>query len=522
MIQGILMSFFGVVYVHKTITVPFGKWYGFLMPKAIILSPCQLELLEQLKQLNQLEINLASCSENGIISLETADAASQLLMLKKQEYQLKEKLIANVHVTNNGTPRKIEYKESKNLWMTIMPNGQKVYGKEREIVIDKLMEKYGLSTTDFRFKTIFEQALEHKDRTESVSKETLYYLESSFTRFIDEKMAQTDIRTITCDMLSEYTLNMLRTAQTVDAQGVTHKLSKKAFLSFKSVLNVVFNYALSPAHYITSNPLDDFSNKAFYKECNCSKADSSTKIFSEGEIDVIKSTVRIRMNVQKYHGYFINGYAILLSIETGMRAGELPSLKWSDIYDNYIHIHSQQLSQRQKGGKRYFYADWTKNEKGVPQGGRKYPLTKEIRDLLAELKKIQDQKGIVSDFVFCHEDGEWIKTDAYITCLRRLLRSLGYEVTNNHAFRMSLNSNILDAKLRLPVAKRAALLGHSVETNLKYYTHPAKDDMDDLVDLFDSCNKISTEKQMVSPRSHQNVVNFKQKESSEHLISQAF
>ena len=155
-------------------------------------------------------------------------------------------------------------------------------------------------------------------------------------------------------------------------------------------------------------------------------------------------------------------------------------------------------------------------------GGRKFPLTKTIRDLLTELKELQTEKGIVSEYVFCHENGEWIKTDAYITCLRRLLRSLNYNVTNNHAFRMSLNSNVLASKLGLPAAKRAELLGHSVETNLRYYTYATKDSMDDLVDLFDLNCQEPAKTLEVSPRSHQNVVDFKQKESSEHLISQAF
>ena len=145
-----------------------------------------------------------------------------------------------------------------------------------------------------------------------------------------------------------------------------------------------------------------------------------------------------------------------------------------------------------------------------------------INDLLSELKELQKQKGIVSEFVFCHENGEWIKTDAYITCLRRLLRSMGYDITNNHAFRMSLNSNILDAKLGLTAAKRAELLGHSVETNLKYYTFATKDDMDDLVDLFDSITPNTAKTLEVSPRSHQNVVNFVKKESPESAKFKAF
>ncbi len=84
---------------------------------------------------------------------------------------------------------------------------------------------------------------------------------------------------------------------------------------------------------------------------------------------------------------------------------------------------------------------------------------------------------------------------------------MGYDITNNHAFRMSLNSNVLDAKLHLPVAKRAELLGHSVETNLKYYTYAEKQDMDDLVALFDSVAPKPAKTQEVAPMSHQNLIN---------------
>ena len=80
---------------------------------------------------------------------------------------------------------------------------------------------------------------------------------------------------------------------------------------------------------------------------------------------------------------------------------------------------------------------------------------------------------------------------------------------------MSLNSNVLAGKLNLPVAKRAELLGHSVETNMKYYTYATKDDMDDLVDLFN----VETE---VSPWSHQNVVDFDKRKKPQTANLKAF
>ena len=463
------------------------------------------ELLTALRQIELVKRTITM--DDKCDTIHYADTA-YLDMLNEKELRLKRQLIAEVH-SSNGTPRTIKYVESKQLWSTLLPGKKPITAKTEEALLDKLMEFYGvsISSKDYSVATIFEKALAHKDRTEAVNPETLYHLKASYNRFISDSMAHKDVRNITSDILSEYTLNMLREAQEVDDQGVTRKIKKKAFLDYKSVLNLIFTYALHN-DIITVSPLSKMNNKAFMKECDCSKAVSEQKIFSEDELETIKTEVRSRMKQKKYNGYFINGYAILLSIETGMRAGELPSLKWSDVHENYIHIHAQQLSNKRKGGKEYYYADWTKDEKGVSRGGRKFPLTKNIRNILSELKSIQEGKGIHSEFVFCNTDGEWIKTDAYITCLRRLLTSLGFSITNNHAFRMSLNSIVLAGKLNLPVAKRAELLGHSVETNMMYYTYATKDDMDDLVDLFNDNGE-------VSPRSHLKIVNFEKEKSLE-------
>ncbi|MBE5842284.1 MAG: hypothetical protein E7304_12885 [Butyrivibrio sp.] len=463
------------------------------------------ELLTALRQIELVKHTITM--DDKCDTIHYADTAC-MLMLNEKQLKLKRQLIAEVH-SSNGTPRTIKYVESKQLWSTLLPGKKPITAKTEEALLDKLMEFYGvsISSKDYSVATIFEKALAHKDRTEAVNPETLYHLKASYNRFISDSMAHKDVRNITSDILSEYTLNMLREAQEVDDQGVTRKIKKKAFLDYKSVLNLIFTYALHN-DIITVSPLSKMNNKAFIKECDCSKAVSEQKIFSEDELETIKTEVRSRMKQKKYNGYFINGYAILLSIETGMRAGELPALKWCDIHENYIHIHAQQLSNKRKGGKEYYYADWTKDEKGVSRGGRKFPLTNNIRNILDGLKSIQEGKGIHSEFVFCNTDGEWIKTDAYITCLRRLLTSLGFSITNNHAFRMSLNSIVLAGKLNLPVAKRAELLGHSVETNMMYYTYATKDDMDDLVDLFNDNGE-------VSPRSHLKIVNFEKEKSLE-------
>ena len=88
-----------------------------------------------------------------------------------------------------------------------------------------------------------------------------------------------------------------------------------------------------------------------------------------------------------------------MAIATGMRAGELCALKWADIDDYYIHIHAQQLTGRGKGNTANFYADWTKDEKGISHGGRKFPITDNIAAILDDLKKNQLDYRRLYDFI---------------------------------------------------------------------------------------------------------------------------
>ena len=110
--------------------------------------------------------------------------------------------------------------------------------------------------------------------------------------------------------------------------------------------------------------------------------------------------------------YDVNDYAILFSIETGVREGEIPSLKWTDIYYDRIHIHSQQNDEMRDGKKVYYYNPTTKNEKGISQNGRYIPLSQNIKEILSELKEKQSKLGINSEWVFSRENGEWTTTAA--------------------------------------------------------------------------------------------------------------
>lgn len=189
---------------------------------------------------------------------------------------------------------------------------------------------------------------------------------------------------------------------------------------------------------------------------------------------------------------------VRMAIATGMRAGELCALKWTDIDDYYIHIHAQQLTGRGKGNTANFYVDWTKDEKGISRGGRQFPITDDITAILDDLKKNQLEKNIVSDYVFCKLNGDWIKIGSYHAWLREFMKSINLPVTNNHAFRMSLNSNVFIPN-GIPVTDRARLLGHSVETNIKHYSYARIGVDQEIIDRLNG---------KVAPKLPQNIIDF--------------
>lgn len=415
------------------------------------------------------------------------DAAIVEKMRKDKTFKLKEDAVLRTHITKDGKPRAISSPCAANRmrYVTKKPDGQQTSANTYEGLIEKLYDYYLekcmliLKDQDYRLCKIFEQALESYTATRNPSENTVYKYQYNFRRFLGKcELAQADIRHI-----SEYDLQKF----TQEMVAKKHP-KKKAYFDYMSVLHLIFNYARHKK-IITENPIDFIEARVYLKSCDQTRPKAQEKIMSPAEINDITEEVRRRIDRKPY---YITGHMILLAIETGMRAGEICSLKWEDIHENeqnpgnsYIHVHTQQLSHREDGKEVHTLVCWTKNEKGISQGGRKFPITAKIKSILNELREKQNDMGIHSDFVFADENGKWISASAYEKFLARICKSKGLDVTNNHAFRMSLNSNVF-IPLGIPVTTRALLLGHSVEVNLKFYSYAEKDNLAEVCNLLDS------------------------------------
>lgn len=92
-------------------------------------------------------------------------------------------------------------------------------------------------------------------------------------------------------------------------------------------------------------------------------------------------------------------YAIELAMYTGMRVSELSTLKWSDINDICISINK---SAKQNRLKNEFSVGKTKTKKS-----RAYPVDGQTNHLLARIKRVQEEHGILCEWIFTDGNGSY-------------------------------------------------------------------------------------------------------------------
>lgn len=253
----------------------------------------------------------------------------------------------------------------------------------------------------------------------------------------------------------------------------------------------MFDYACDPEQgYAIINPVPS-NNKGYIKRCKPSRNHPEDKAFQPKDLEKIRTALQKRIDGLRYD---VNGYAILFASYTGVREGEIPAIQWSDVdfSKHRIHIHAQQnitedsnavevitslyVTKSKSERTIFYYNSSTKNEKGESKDGRMIPLTCDVETILRELQRKQSVLGINSRWVFCNRHGDWINVKSYYSSLYRLTKDiLELGRTNNHAFRIAYNSYVL-IPAGIEVTERAKILGHSVDTNLRYYSFSKSDE----------------------------------------------
>ena len=414
--------------------------------------------------------DLKKCLQNPAFECKYIIAGTNYIsMTKKQIFQLKEEYVKQNHKNKISEVQLNQKNHTYTVYQTRLPDNKRPRKRDYESLIEFLYDYYtGTTTSDYSVKRVFELALENKERTESVSDLTILAYKNDFKYFITDEFSSTDIRDISSTDLQAYIKTFLD----------THVVKIKRYVRFKTLLNLIFKYAYEHS-FISTDNIVPTSNTIFQRLIQSECKEPELKAFQPEEVEQIREVLYERI---KNHEYDINAYALLFSSYSGSRIGEIPSLKWNDIKwdNNVIHIHSQQGITYKNGHKEHYYNPTTKNEKGYSRNGRYVPMPAPLKLLFEELKAKQAELGIDSEYVFARKDSTWCTTTQFERALLRLCKGdnrtnnkgLNLNLSNNHAFRMYYASYVLGSpELALPLAERARIMGHSVETHIRNYSH---------------------------------------------------
>ena len=353
------------------------------------------------------------------------------------------------------------YKYHKGYWYThIYVNGKrKAVQKPTE---DKLYEfLFNFYQEQDDKKKTFDEAIDRfieskrdRGRSELTLKEYRRY-----HKLIPQSIKKKDIALITEDELRKWFVK--------DFLSRTPK--KEAMKKMLQQIRAVFTFGIRKG-YCFSNPALNILAEDYYKFCNLSMRSNEQRSFSEEEIEKLRTYC---LNDRK------NPHApmMLVAMETGMRLGELAALKKSDVSDDYIWVHRQQVvvfEDERCRNRQIKDLEYTKNEKENPKGGRLIPITDNCRTALQMADEIPGE----SEYVFHHPNGKPIVKDSYEYYLRRRCKALGIGISHNHAFRVAFNARLIEAGV--DCNERCLVLGHSMQTNERHYSFSDRRKVEDV------------------------------------------
>ena len=272
--------------------------------------------------------------------------------------------------------------------------------------------------------------------------------DSDYKRFFDGS----DFENLPINEITENTIRKFM-LETIKEKKLCREACKKMF----SYIRNTIRYARIEK-IITDNPVEFLELKQFSRHCIEKEKTAEEQFFNDNEL------LKIQKGLTELYGDrpdFMPRYGVEMSLLTGMRVGEIAALKWEDVHEDYILIHTSIKHNRLKNE---FHVGDTKTKKS-----RQFPMCDEIKDLLKRIHRVQEEYNCVSEFIFTNGNVSYINGQRISDCMKRLTNHLNIHGGGITALRKTINSNL--RKNGVPVTITASILGHTPEVNEKYYTY---------------------------------------------------
>lgn len=380
--------------------------------------------------------------ENGIIDINTIQ--KKIEMNERNKYL--EKHESKVWQSTDGK------------WYTYIPdemakNGKKLVKRTTKDSLDDLIvESYKKLESEPYIRQVFDEWISDKLRYGEIQKQSYDRYKTDFDRFFkDAKIYKVKFRYITEDMLEDFIKSSIHDKQ----------LTAKAWGGLRILINGIFKYAKKKGYTnisITNFMGDlDLSNNIFARKKKFKAEDS---VFSDLEVSMLTNYINER-------DVSIINLGILLAFETGLRAGELSSLKWSDFNNKTLSVNKTEIRYRGEDGN-YIYevADSTK----TAAGEREVILSDNAIAILRKIRSV----NTFGEYIFM-QDGKRIKAKGFTTKLKRMCERLKIKPKSAHKLRKTYATKLIDGGVDEWLVTDQ--LGHTdISTSKKYYYFHRKEE----------------------------------------------
>lgn len=282
------------------------------------------------------------------------------------------------------------------------------------------------------------------DRAEKV-KDSSYACYADLVRLhICPELGVGQVRDMTAEKLEQFLSAKKKTGRKDGKGGFSAKTISDILFVLKSALKL----AQRKHGYIESAEIMDVKCPAAGKR--------KVETFGQKETE--------RMSKLLLENWNLENAAVFLTLNTGIRLGELCGLRWSDLntQENELRIRRTVLRLR-KCGKTQLVVQTPKSE----QSRRDLPLQPELVELLSKLRKTEMEDSYIFSGVRKPLDPRTVQYRFHRFLKRNLL-----SVHNFHVLRHSFASRCIEKGMDAKCLSE--ILGHAnIKTTLQLYVHPS-------------------------------------------------
>lgn len=367
--------------------------------------------------------------ENGIIDINTIQ--KQIEMNERKKY-------LDMHIYK-------KWEDENGYWHTYLPDEQKgrVRKKKKtendidELIIKHYKQKIENPTIDEVFTEWNDRRLELKKIAPSTHIRNIQCYKRHYKEFGKRRIKSID---------SEELIDFL------EEQIPEHNLSYKAFSNIKGITKAFFKRA-------KKRKLIDWSIEEAYYDLDVSDADFK-KVIKEDYQEVFDELEMQKVMEYLMQNQDVKNVGIILMFVTGMRVGELASLKNECIEDCYVKIRRTETKFVKNDVWVYEVKEYPKSEAGV----RNIVVPK---DYVWVLKKIRTLNPF-GEYCFVNQKGVRLTTNCFRRRLEKICKKLNVYKKSPHKVRKTYGTILLDNKVDAQMAVNQ--MGHTdVYTTENHY-----------------------------------------------------